>query len=432
MASLTGVPYQDLRWQDIPGQPFGNGVGYNGVILGSVENIIDMEGAAAVEGNVSSYRGMSIGFGRMGQQTIPYDPYVIRFLAGGNVNIAGALTVVGNVVTSGNEFQVGSGSTYLIGKSDAENQQEELAALYAADGSPYWAPTDSGSHYIISGYDVSRRIPAARLSADVPAFFRDARASLLCSQQAMAALSANGSVVPQDDGFLLTGTDPQQNVFDLAWPQDGSLTGALTFDTPQGSLNIVRITSGDTLTVANGLWGSEEAAQRTLYVLLDANTVEMTVPAAIHGSVLAPQTRWNSRTTGGSINGNAALAGITVQEGSGFELHWFPFVGGVTGLTSCEPVSLPPQEEITASDCICCCTTGIVAGYVLPNGQCQWRLKLQLLSTRQVLSVWQGNGMGAFSFEVAPEEDYLLLMETCCHYEIRLTQMGVRSLSMRG
>ncbi len=441
MASLSGVPYQDLRWQEVEGQPFGIGAGYNGLILGDLSNIIDTEGAVAAEGNITSSRGMSVGFGLRGQQTIPYDPFAVRFLAGGNVSIAGALTVVGNVVGNGS-FQAGAGSTYLIGKSDAPDQRQELAALYAANGSPYWSPQDNGSHYVISGYDTPRYIPAPRLSADVPAFFAAARSSLACRVQNIAALEANGTTARRDGGFVLAGGDSLQNVFDLEWPQDGSLTGPIAIETPEGSLNIVRIRSGGSLAVTNGLWGSEAQAARTLYVLPDAAEVTMPVAAAIYGSVLAPGTVWNAHPTGGNINGNTVLAGLNVPSGSGFELHWFPFVGGMTGLGGCDvqPEAVPeadrlPTPELPACPecpaCPVCCETGIISGVMLPSGHCQWRLKLQLLSTRQVLSVWQGCGMQPFTFEVDPEQDYLLLAETCCHYEIRLSRLCVRSLTLR-
>lgn len=435
MAGLTGVPYQDLRWQEVEGQPFGIGAGYNGLILGDLVNIIDSEGAVAAQGSITSTRGMSVGFGRQGQQAIAYDPFAVRFLAGGNVNIAGALTVVGNVVGDGS-FQAGLGSTYLIGKSDNPDQREELAALYAADGSAYWTPSDNGSHYVISSYDTPRYIPAARLSANVPAFFEAARRSLGCRVENIAALAANGTTAWQNSGVTLTGSDAAQNVFDLTWPADGSLTGPLAIDTPEGSLNIVRIYSGDVLTVTNGLWGSEDQANRTLYVLMDARVVNMQVAAAIYGSVLAPFTRWNANESGGNINGNAVLASLYVPAGSGFELHWFPFAGGMTGLAPCDetpdaPENAPDRPE--AQPCPpCACQNGLITGVMQPCGQCQWRLKLQLLSTRQVLSVWQGCGMGQFSFEADPAGDYLLIVETCCHYEVRLQQMGVRSLTIRG
>lgn len=437
MAALTGVPYQDLRWQEIEGQPFGVGAGYNGLVLGNLQTIIDTEGPLAVEGTVTSNRGMSVGFGRQGRQTIAYDPYAVRFLAGGNVSIAGALTVVGNVVGNGS-FTAGSGSTYLIGKSGAENQAQELAALYAANGSPYWMPSDNGSHYVISSYDTPRYIPAARLSADVPAFFAAARASMACRMDNIAALTANGITAERDSGIVLTGSDARQNVFDLTWPSDGSLVGPLTIDTPEGSLNIVRIFSGDVLTVTNGIWGSEGQATHTLYVLMDAKEVNMAVPAAINGSMFAPNTQWNAAVTGGSINGNAVLGGLWVQDGSGFELHWFPFVGGMTGLSSCTTPPLPqepPQPDTPvqpeAPPSVECPASGIIAGVMLPCGHCQWRLKLQLLSSREVLSVWQGVGMEPFSFEADPAGDYLLVAETCCHYEIRFSQMGVRSVTVR-
>ena len=158
--------------------------------------------------------------------------------------------------------------------------------------------------------------------------------------------------------------------------------------------------------------------------------------------MLAPGTVWNAHPTGGNINGNTVLAGLNVPSGSGFELHWFPFVGGMTGLGGCdvqaeavpEADRLPTPELPACPECPACpvcCETGIISGVMLPSGHCQWRLKLQLLSTRQVLSVWQGCGMQPFTFEVDPEQDYLLLAETCCHYEIRLSRLCVRSLTLR-
>lgn len=435
MANRSGVPYQDLRWQEAEGQPFGVGVGYNGLILGDLTNMIDSEGALAVAGSVASNRGMSVGFGRGGMQTIPYDPFAVRFLAGGDVNIAGALTVVGNVVGDGS-FQAGTGSTYLIGKSDNPEQKAELAALYAGNGSPYWSPQDEGSHYLISSYDTPRYIPAPRLSADVPAFFAAAGQSLACRVENIAALQGNGNTQWEENRLLLTGSDPLQNVFDVAW--DEALTGALTIDTPVNSLNIVRIRSGENLRIGNGLWGSEGQAERTLYVLMDAKTVDMPVATAIYGSVLAPFTLWNANRSGGNINGNAALAGLNVPRGSGFELHWYPFAGGVQGLGECgeQPEASVDDELQSCPACpeqpVCSGQSGIVSGVMLPAGHCQWRLKLQLLDTRQVLSVWQGCGMAAFSFEADPQQDYLLLAETCCHYEIRLSAAGVRSLTLRG
>jgi hypothetical protein len=176
----------------------------------------------------------------------------------------------------------------------------------------------------------------------------------------------------------------------------------------------------------------------------------MQVAAAIYGSVLAPGTLWNANGSGGNINGNAALAGLHVPQGSGFELHWYPFVGGMSGLGACDATPEPPPESdrlpapepLPSPQCPACpecpeqpagCGTqsGIISGVMLPSGHCQWRLKLQLLGTRQVLSVWQGCGMAPFTFEADPGQDYLLLADTCCHYELRLSQVGVRSLTVR-
>lgn len=455
MAELSGIPYDELRWQPISGQPFGNGVGYNGIIFGNLSNIVDMEGPVAVEGNVNSYRGMSVSFGRGGAQTIPYDPKAVRFLAGGDVSIAGALTVVGNVVTAGNTFNVGTGSTYLIGMSGESDQRELLAQLYAADGSPYWEPASHNGYYVISSYDVPRYIPAWRLDADVPAFFNDAKASITCWHNAIGAMTATGATSATDYGYVFTGTDAQQNVFDLTWPEEGSIVGNLTFDVPESAVNIVRIYSGDTMIISTPLWGTESMAGRTLYVLMNAKTVNMPFPTAIYGSVLAPDTAWYAQTTGGNINGNTALGSLWVQEGSGFELHWHPFEGNVTGVDCDTPTPECPAcpecpECPTCPDCpscpecpacpdcpscpdcpICPVTSGVIAGCLVPNGQCIWRIKLCDRETRCVLSVWQGCGMGCFSFDVDPEKHYSLVVDTCCHYELQLNNVGVRSLSLK-
>ncbi len=469
MAESTGVAYDDVRWQDVEGQPFGAAIGYNGFIFGELENIVDLEGPMAVQGNVNSYRGMSIGFARRGRQAVPLSAKDVRLLAGGNVSVAGALTVVGNVLTSGDAFQAGSGSTYLIGKDGDANQRQTLAQLYAAaNGSPYWEPADRGDYYIISSYDVPRRIPAARAGADVTGFFADARVSMDRWKNAFSGLSANGQTLPDQYGYTLKGTDERQNVFDLEWPAEGSITGNLALDVPEGSVSIVRIFSGETMSVNTPLWGKEALSSSTLYVLMNAKEVSLAFPTAIYGSVFAPDTAWNAHTTGGNIDGNAVLGNLWVQEGSGFELHWFPFAGGVTtgaagnaGAPSTndrnEPAATPPgtaeaspdaeggianSADVENAACPACpacperdawpVKAGLISGCVIPGGQSMWRVRLCDAATRQVLSVWQNCGMGCFSFEAKAEDAYAIEVDTCSHYELCLKNVGVRSLSVRG
>ncbi|MEG1775094.1 MAG: choice-of-anchor A family protein [Clostridia bacterium] len=446
MAEMTGVAYDAVKFQELEGQPFGVGVGYNGMIFGNLENIVDLEGPVAVRGDALSYRGMSVGFGRMGKQTIPFSAKDVRFLAGGNVTINGTLTVVGNVLTAGNGFQASAGSTYLVGSDGSANQRQTLASLYAANGSPYWEPAEQNGHFVISCYDVPRSIPASRVGADVPAFFAAARASFDRWKAALASMAANGTTAQGGYGYVFTGTNAAQNVFDLTWPQEESIIGNLTFQTPSGSLNIVRIHSGETMNVSTPLWGAEPLASRTLYVLMDARTVRLNFPSAIYGSVLAPDAQWNALTTGGNINGNAALGGLWVQEGSGFELHWYPFAGGVTtgggantGCPAC-PAECPPcplpEPCAACKECPACpnCAEGdgVISGCIFPCGQCTWRVKLCDAANRQTLSVWCGCGMECFRFEANASGAYALDVEACCHYELRLGNVGVRALSICG
>ena len=435
----TGVPYDAIVWQDVQGQPFGVGAGYNGLILGNLTNIVDIEGAVAVQGDAQSYRGMSVGFGGRGQQTLPLSATDVRFLAGGSVDIAGALTVVGNVVASGG-FQAGNGSTYLIGKDGSENQRATLAALYEADGSPYWAPADNGDDYIISSYDVPRFIPASRVDADISGFFEAARQSLLSWQARIGAMDANGEVREGEYGYVLTGTQTQ-NVYDIDWPESGSVEGNLTLEAPAGSVNLVRVHGGESMTITTPVWGKNTLTQTTLFVLMDAREVSLDFPSVIHGSVLAPQAAWSANTTGGGINGNAALRSLTVAQGSGFELHWHPFAGGVrTGEESAEGTE--PQEIAESPEGIagteaascppCTVTPGVISGCMIPCGQCAWRLCLMDAVTHRVLYAWQHCGMDCFSFEADATGDYALGVETRCRYELCLKNVGVKSLSVHG
>lgn len=337
-----GIPYDDINWYDIDGQPFGRARNFNAIVFNDANNIIDISGAFAVGGNFYSPRGLSLAFGT-GSKLLDtgYNPYDVRFLAGGSVNTSGPLVVVGHVVGEG-PFYLAKGSTYLIGKDDDNpDQLEELKYLYQrAGGSRYWTPTDKGDHYIVPSYDVPRYIPASRVYADVPKFFRDARASIDAYKECIENLEVNGTVINNNHELILRGNDPLQNVFFIDVSPNGLLNKGIRAEVPPGSLVIVKLRTGEHAHLQYGLYGEEQRANHTLYVFEDAKQIHMEVPADFWGSILAPQAMFHGHPTGGHVSGNVALGSFAVNPNSGFEFHLFPFVGGL------ECQGLLPETEI--------------------------------------------------------------------------------------
>ncbi|NLK28018.1 MAG: choice-of-anchor A family protein [Clostridiales bacterium] len=341
-AFYSGVSYDDINWYDIEGQPFGTASTFNAIIFEDANNIVDTKGGMAVGRNFVSPRGLSLGYGNEGDlRGTGYSPDLVRFLVGGDVAMQGPLVVIGHVVVGGN-FNAASGSTYMIGKDGDPNQAQELSRLYqAVGGSQYWRPSDRGSHYAISSYDVDRFIPASRIGANVGQFFQDARESIEDYHSCILDLEENGTVTERFHQLILRGDDPVQNVFLIDASPNGILNKEIKLEIPAGSLAIIKIRTGRNAHMQYGLWGDANNTNRTLYVFEDATNIYMEVPAAIWGSVLAPQAMFHAHQTGGNINGNAAFRSFAVSARSGFEFHWYPFVGGVV----CETV-LPAPPEI--------------------------------------------------------------------------------------
>ncbi len=326
----AGLPYDNINWYDIDGQPFGPASKFNLLVLNDANNIVDVEGPVAVGGSFYSPRGFSAGFARdKSSRDANYSPDLVRFLVGGNVAMSEPLVVVGHVVAGGG-FRAGKGSTYLIGKSDKADQIETLKALYQANGgSQYWTPSDKGNHYLISSYDVPRYIPAGRINADVSKFFSDAKESIGNYKNCIENLNTNGSVVDNNYEWILRGNDPVQNVFLIDVSPNGLINKGIRSEVPQGSTVIVRLKTGPNAHLQYGLYGEESKSDRTLYVFEDATNIYMEESSDIWGSILAPQAMYHAHPTGGRVSGNAALGSFAVNAASGFEFHYYPFAGGV-------------------------------------------------------------------------------------------------------
>ncbi len=339
---IIGIPYENINWEDIPGQPFGMASQFNLFVLGDANNIVDVEGAMAVGGSFYSTRSLSIGFERKkGQVPIELSPDLARYLVGNIVSMQGPLVVIGHAV-SGGSFRAAPGSTYYIGKDNSTNQPEELNYLYHANGgSPYWAPSDKGNYYIIPSYDVPRIIPASRISANLSNFFQNARRSIGTFQNCIKGLDANGTVTSNSYEWVLTGTNPIQNIFTLDVRPNGLLNKGIRFNIPEGSVAIVRLRTGPNAHLQYGLYGEERLANHILYEFEDATNIYMEKSADIWGSILAPQAMFHGHPTGGRVSGNAVLGGFAVNANSGFEFHLYPFVGGVSCMESM-PVQVEP------------------------------------------------------------------------------------------
>lgn len=339
--SYAGIPYEDINWYDIAGQPFGIASYFNAIVFGDANNIVDTKGAFAVGRDFVSPRGLTLAYGNdVNLVGTGYSPDFVRFLVGRNVAMQGPLVVIGHVVAGG-DFRAAGGSTYMIGKDGRADQVDELKRLYQAQGgSQYWVPSDRGSHYAISSYDVPRYIPADRIGADVAGFFNDAKESIEYYHECISKLNANGTVTDNYHEKILRGTDPEQNVFIVDARPNGILNKELRFEIPESSLAIVIFKTGANAHMQYGLWGAENLAGRTLYVFEDARNIYMEVPAAIWGSILAPNAMFHGHQTGGHVSGNVALGSFAVNARSGFEFHLYPFVGGVV----CEELAPAPPE----------------------------------------------------------------------------------------
>lgn len=345
----AGIPYEDIVWYDVVGQPFGTASYFNAIILGDANNIVDTKGAMAVSGDFTSSRGLSLGYGNDVKLTgTGYNPDLVRFLVGGNVAMQGPLVVIGHVVVGGN-FRAAKGSTYMIGKDGSGEQVQEITDLYQANGgSRYWRLSDRDTHYAVSSYDVPRYIPAERINADSRRFFADAKDSIIAYWECINELQPNGTVTEHFHEWILRGNDPEQNVFLVDARPNGSLNKEIRFEIPEGSLGIVKFRTGENAHIQYGLWGAESLADHTLYVFEDAKHIYMEVPAAIWGSILAPQANYHAHPTGGTISGNAALGSLAVNGTSGFEFHLYPFVGGVECRTTPAPIPTPLPAPLPA------------------------------------------------------------------------------------
>ncbi len=338
----AGLSYEDINWQEIEGQPFGTASKFNLIVFNDANNIVDVEGPVAIGGNFYSPRGLSVGYVRKGNKAVRYSPDLVRFLIGSKVSMTGPLVVRGHVVGGGG-FNAAKGSTYLIGKDGTNDGIPELEFLYQANGgSQYWTPSDKGDHYVVPSYDVPRYIPAIRISADIPRFFYQAKESIESYKECIEELIPNGTIVDNYHEWILSGNDPEQNVFLIDVRPNGLINKGIRAEVPQGSRVIVRLKTGSNAHLQYGVYGERNKTNQTLYVFEDASNIYMEKSSDIWGSILAPQAMFHAHSTGGHVSGNAALGAFAVNANSGFEFHYYPFVGGIMCLAATAPIAPEP------------------------------------------------------------------------------------------
>lgn len=326
----VGIPYDDINWREMEGQPFGTASHFNAFILNDANNIVDLEGAFAIGGSFYSPRGLGVAYrGEEGFNKIPITPNQARFIIGRNMVTKGPLVVSGHVV-GGEGFQVAKGSSYFIGKDRTQTLGRRLAQLYHQNGgSPYWKPVDKGMYYLISSYDVPRYIPNERIDANLTKFFQDARTSLQRQKNILERMPSNGLVETKSNEWVLRGNHPVYNVFRIDAGPIGLINKQIRIMIPSGSLAIIRFKTGPNAHLQYGVMGDKRLVNHTLYVFEDATNIYMEKSADIWGSILAPQAMFHAHPTGGHVSGNAVFRDFAVNPNSGFEFHWHPFIGGL-------------------------------------------------------------------------------------------------------
>jgi len=219
-----------------------------------------------------------------------------------------------------------------------------------------------GSAYVVprSGVNFNGGSGTGYLASD-PVDFAAAFGDLRARSAAWGAAPATGTVVAGVTGgnpaYVLTGTDPQLNVFTMTAAQLGS-GKHLGYDVPAGSAILVNVLDAS-VTIHGQLWvkqgGSFQQANDTvmeswpgvLWNLPDATSVAIDVGSAWGGSVLAP----NAAVSVGAGTGHTIGQIVARSFSSGRETHQRLFPDSVC-LPPTGPPSGPPDVKITktASD----------------------------------------------------------------------------------
>jgi len=253
---------------------------------------------------------------------------------GGN-HSAGGMTV-GTRLPAG--YPASSPALVVAGSHGTYNLQRGSAFLAPATGVNFNG--GSGTGYLASN----------------PVDFADGFSDLRVRSAAWGAAPATGTVVEGSTGgnaaYVLTGTDPQLNVFTMTAAQLGS-GKHLGYDVPAGSAILVNVLDA-AVTITGQLWvkqgGSFQQANDTvmaswpgvLWNFPNATSVALDLGSAWGGSVLAP----NAAVSVGAGTGHTIGQMIARSFSSGRETHQRLFPDSMC-LPPSGPPSGPPDVKIT-------------------------------------------------------------------------------------
>jgi len=147
-----------------------------------------------------------------------------------------------------------------------------------------------GKFIDIPQYAVTIMDGTIRKEDPVPVDFEKAETELLAVSSQLANREANGTIVTQWGGLILTGTDPMFNVFEVS---GGDLSNAndMNISVPVGSVVIVNVT-GNNISWSGGLSVNGTNISNVLYNFNDATNITL-YGIDIRGSLLAPKAHVN-------------------------------------------------------------------------------------------------------------------------------------------
>ncbi len=330
--------------------PFGGALDYNLFLFGDLENWNDIEGNAAIQGDMTVKNGgITYNIGATNTSTgEPIPHFSVGLLFGGTFakGLSGMTVLNGSVVAS----------------------KEMIAGNNAYT---YWGPrVNTGDHYHGEDYE------------DIQNYFNTAKADLISRNASIYDMSqTDGAQVTKDesDSITLTGTNQFMNVFtlsaaDYAAAKDESgnaIARNVYLDVPYGSYVIINV-QGDGDNVINSfapqLWTKNSSgawvdpsdnsnddhaqSQRILFNFDPSVTqVNLDVGFYLYGSVLAPNMHWNVDGVYVGVDGTAAL-GSADGNGTASEFHYNPYI---------------PSGSASLQKSVICDTVDCKADHTLPE-----------------------------------------------------------------
>ena len=295
---------------------FGSLLDWTGVVLGNVNNVIDVEGTLAVGGSFLSNTGFSVNSGAYGAS--PASTEDVSFLVNGNVNISGYGNVWGQTVVG----------------------------------------TAEGNVYKLSNVTPSETTNAQYTVANTAQYFADAASTAYAVRSAIAALPVNGVCEAAYGTYTFLG-DPEADV--LVYNVDDSVFNSYLFDftIADGQTIIVNLTASGKIDLKYGgirINGNMEPdylrnyTRNIVFNVVNATEIEMT-SCELDGILLAPDADLTGK--GSNVCGNSILNGLTGM--NGFELHvgynnsFVPTVS-VASASATGSGSTPGEPETPAGD----------------------------------------------------------------------------------